>query len=219
MVDRCFVPPIVMLLSVLFIKLHHILTMLSSRTPTSNRSLLMLLSQVKQNISKSLAKLPGNSDPNLILAGSILVCWREQLLLLPELRVSILEPRVSVPNQSLSILSMPWASLCTIIWDPFWPPVYPGYGFLNEFCPGFRFCSLIGFLPEQILDPSYQRARIVVIRLTSENTVGCSDLYARTSVWVTGLNHMMINPSVNYLRHSGHNLHPFCLRNKLLSST
>ena len=24
------------------------------------------------------------------------------------------------------------------MWNPFWPPIYPGYSFLNEFCPGIR---------------------------------------------------------------------------------
>jgi hypothetical protein len=55
-------------------------------------------------------------------------------------------------------LDTPWVSLRTMMWNPFWPPVCPGYTFLTEFCPRIRFCSLVGFLPEQILDPSYQRA-------------------------------------------------------------
>jgi hypothetical protein len=33
----------------------------------------------------------------------------------------------------------------------------PGYSFFTEFCPGIRFCSLTGFLREQILDRSSQR--------------------------------------------------------------
>jgi hypothetical protein len=46
------------------------------------------------------------------------------------------------PEQSLSILSTPWVSLRTIMWNPFWPPVCPDYSFLAELCPGIRFCSL-----------------------------------------------------------------------------
>ena len=37
---------------------------------------------------------------------------------------------MSVPEQSLS---MPEQSLRTIIWNPFWPPVYCGYSFLTNF--------------------------------------------------------------------------------------
>jgi hypothetical protein len=66
------------------------------------------------------------------------------------------------------------------MWSLFLPPICPGYSFLTESCPEFRFCSLTRFLPEQILDPSCQRARVVVIRLTSQNTLGCFDLYAMT---------------------------------------
>jgi hypothetical protein len=35
------------------------------------------------------------------------------------------------------------------MWNPFWPPIYPGYSFFIEFCPGTRFCSFIEFLLEQ----------------------------------------------------------------------
>jgi hypothetical protein len=49
------------------------------------------------------------------------------------------------PEQSLSILSTPWVSLRTIMWNQFWPPVCPGYSFLTEFCPGSVFAPSQGF--------------------------------------------------------------------------
>jgi hypothetical protein len=71
---------------------------------------------------------------------------------------------------------------------PFWLPVCPGYSFLTEFYPGIPFCSLIGFLPEQILDPSLCSK----FSLISQNTVGYFHLYGM----VMGLYYVMIDMSL-----------------------
>jgi hypothetical protein len=115
---------------------------------------------------KVTARIPIDSGLIFSFAGSVLVFvfGREQLLLWPELRVRRPEPRVNLPKQRLSMpkqsLSMAWAawvrpkSACAPTWSPFWPPVCPGCSFLVELCPGIRFCSLLGFLSELILDLS-----------------------------------------------------------------
>jgi hypothetical protein len=73
---------------------------------------------------------------------------------LTELSVSMPEQSLSKPEQSLSrAWAEPEQSLSTIMWNPFWPPVCPGYSFLIEFCSGTGFCTLTEFLLEQFWIP------------------------------------------------------------------
>ena len=77
-------------------------------------------------------------DSGLIFsfASSVLVSEGEQQQLL----------RVSMPEGA-------WVSLRNR--EPILAPMFPGYSFLTELCPGICFYSLARFLLELILYPSY----------------------------------------------------------------
>jgi hypothetical protein len=92
------------------------------------------------------------------------------------------------------------------MWDLFWPPACPATVSLPNFAPGIGFCSLSGIPPEQFLDPSCQRAYIVVIQIYKSEYSRLFRPLWHDLVRVTGLYHIIINTSVSFLKHSGYNL-------------